>query len=150
MTSTSPLLVAGRSPAAMASWARVLRCPRNRARTGSGGGDAQRAQLTLGVGGGLDRRTARGQQGLQRGALRPGLGGGQASAGQRVAGGALGVQRVRAATTATGGPRRAVELDEDLTDRGKVAGQAGAVPAGTLHGEGPQPAVTLGHRQQLW
>jgi hypothetical protein len=70
-------------------------------------------------------------------------------AGQRVAGGAFGVDRVGFAAPAARWALRAVKLDDDLPGGGEVAGQPGAVPAGAFDRERAHPAVARGGFDQF-
>jgi hypothetical protein len=87
-------------------------------------------QLPLGIAGGLDGSAAGGQAHLQGGPLRAGLGLGQPRAGEGVAGGAFGVDRIGLGPGASGGALGAVQFDDQLVRVGEVAGQSGAVAAG--------------------
>jgi hypothetical protein len=90
-----------------------------------------------------------GEQHLQPGALRSGLRCGQPDPGQRVAGGAFGVDHIGLGAVAAGGPFGTVELDDQLTPLAQVAGQPGAIAAAALHRPRAQPAVPIGERDQL-
>jgi hypothetical protein len=113
------------------------------------GGDDHRQQLPLRGGGSLDRGPPCGQAHLQRGPLGTGLGLSQPGASQRIASGALGVDRVGLGPGSSRGPLRAIEFDDQLISVGEMPGQAGAVAAGALHRPGAQAGVLLGQGNQL-
>ncbi len=106
-------------------------------------------QLPLCVGARLDRGAAGGEVHLQRGPLSTSLGLGQVGAGQRVAGGAHGVDRIGLGLGPSLGPHRPVQLDHHLVALGQVLSQAGAVAAAAFHRPGPQSQVLFGEGIQL-
>ena len=148
MTSTSPPAAVGRSRAAVVIMARVV-WPRKRARTGSGAVMTSACSCrwaSAAASTAARRAVSRICSAARSGA---GLGLRQPGAGQGVAGGAFGVDRVGLRPGPAGRADRAVQLDDQLAGIGQVPGQAGAVAAGALHRPGPQPRVLLGQGDQL-
>jgi hypothetical protein len=95
--------------------------PRNRAHR-LRGGDDHRQQLPLAGGGSLHGGPPGGQAHLQRGSLGAGLGLSQPGAGQRLTGGAFGVDRVGLGAGPSGRPLGSVEFDDQLVAGRQVPG----------------------------
>jgi hypothetical protein len=106
-------------------------------------------QLPLSVGGRLDRGAASGEVHLQRGPFRAGLGSGQMGAGQRIAGGAFGVDRIGLGAGSSLRPHWTIQFEDQLAGLGQVTGQSGAVAPAALQRPGTQPGVLLDHHRQL-
>jgi hypothetical protein len=106
-------------------------------------------QLTLGVGGGLDRGAAGRQPHRQRRPLARGAGLGEPVAAHGLAGRSGGVQGVGLGAMASGGSLGPVQLHHLLAMTLEEAGQTGAVAAGALDRPDPLARLSTGERKQL-
>ncbi len=127
-TSTSALVV-GRSRVAVVRMSRVL-WPRNRARTASGAVTTRACSCRWAVTMASTAARRAVSRACNAAPFGPGLGLCQVGAGQGVAGGAFGIDRVGLRAGAAGRARRPVQFDDQLTSVGQVPGHAGAVAAG--------------------
>jgi hypothetical protein len=105
--------------------------------------------LALAGGGGLHGGAPGGKEHLQRRAVGAGLGLGQLGAGQCVAGGAFGVDRVGLGPGPPRGALGPIELDDHFVGVGEVPGQPGAVATGALHRPGAQAGVLLSQGEEF-
>lgn len=116
---------------------------------GLGCSDDEAEHLLLGLGGGVDRRAARGQEHRQRLAIPAATWGPQARSGQGFACCPDRVEGIRFRAVTALSPLGSIELDDDLLERFEVSGQAGAVATGTFDRPGPQHGVLAGKLDHL-
>jgi hypothetical protein len=116
---------------------------------GFGCGDHETEDLQLGIGGGVDRGAASGQQHGQCLAFASAAGTSQARSAHRLACGSDRVERVGLRPVAARGTLWAVQLDDDLRTRLQVSGQPGAVAAGPFDRPRPQRRVVVSELHEL-